>query len=247
MPEKEILQEMLPEINDVKKEDIKPCNIPVSVYVQEAGNLHERVSLDSARLLALGMDPALQTRLDRLRAALFAAEVDWQEQQSERKKALELWKEKSPALYDLRKDIVEHLAFAFRKDERLMEQLAEIEEGSSHADAIEDLARLAVLGIQNPQLVQAINYDAARFDTANTMASEMSGVLSAANGYLYRDDERKLIRDKAFTLLKEVVDEVREYGQFAFRNDPEHVKGYSSKYARDQAKAYRRSLKEKQE
>ncbi|MBR8534267.1 hypothetical protein KDU71_01760 [Carboxylicivirga sediminis] len=247
MIEKEVLQEMLPEINSVKKEDVKPCNIPVSVYVQEAGNLHERMSLDSARLQALGMDPALQTRLDKLRAALFAAEVDWQEQQSERQKALELWKEKSPALYDLRKDIIEHLAFAFRKDERLMEQLAAIEEGNSHADAIEDLARLAVLGVQNPELVQAINYDATKFDTANTMVSEMSGVLSAANGYLYRDDERKLIRDKAYTLLKEVVDEVRDYGRFAFRNDPEHVKGYSSKYARDQAKAYRRSLKEKQE
>ncbi|MBS2213403.1 hypothetical protein KEM09_18455 [Carboxylicivirga mesophila] len=73
---------------------------------------------------------------------------------------------------------------------------------------------------------------------------EMSGVLSAANGYLYRDDEGKLIRDKAYTLLKEVVDEVRDYGKFAFRNAPEHAKGYSSKYERDRAKAYRRSLKE---
>jgi len=230
MTEKEVLQEMLPEINKVKKEDIKPCNIPVSVYVQEAGNLHERVGLDIDSLLGLGMPPEYQQRLDKLRAALFAAEVNWQEQQSERKDALELWKEKSPALYELRKDIIDHLSFAFRKDERLMEQIAAIEEGNSHADAIEDLARLAVLGTQNPELVQAINYDMDNFETADTMASEMSGVLSAANGYLYRDDERKLIRDKTYTLLKEVVDEIRDYGQFAFRNDPEHVKGYSSKY-----------------
>lgn len=246
MSENEILQEMLPEIKQLNKEDIKPSNIPISVAVQEAGNLHERVGLDITELLELGMPPELRERLGKLRAALFAAEVNWQEQQSERKKALELWKEKSPALYELRKDIIEHLAFAFRKDERLMDQIAAIEEGNSHADAIEDLARLALLGTENPKPVQAINYDTTKFEAAKTMVSEMSGVLSAANGYLYRDDERKLIRDKTYTLLKAVVDEIRDYGKFAFRNDPEHVKGYSSKYQRDQAKAYRRSLKEKQ-
>lgn len=244
MSENEILQEMLAEIQQVKKEDIKISKIPISVAVQEAGNLHERVSLDIAKLLLLGMPAEYQDRLDRLRAALFAAEVNWQEQQSERKKALELWKVKSPALYALRKDIIDHLAFAFRKDERLMDQIAAIEEGNSHADAIEDLARLALLGTQNAELVQTINYDATKFDDANKMVSDMSGLLAAANGYLYRDDERKLIRDKAYTLLKEVVDEIRDYGRFAFRNDPEHVKGYSSKYERDRAKAYRRSLKE---
>ncbi|WP_289055176.1 hypothetical protein [Carboxylicivirga marina] len=246
MNEDKVLQEMLPEIKAVNKEDIKSCNIPISVFVQEAGNLNERVSLDMAQLLEVGMPPELQQRLGLLRDALFAAEVNWQEQQSEREKALALWKEKSPHLYALRKEILEHLAFAFRKDERLMEQIADIEEGSSHADAIEDLARLAVLGAQNPELVQAINYDAARFDTADAMVSEMSGVLSAANGYLYRDDEGKLIRDKSYTLLKEVVDEIRDYGRFVFRNDPEHVKGYSSKYVRDRAQAYRSSKNEQQ-
>lgn len=246
MSENEVLQEMLPEIEQLNKEDVKTCNIPMSVAVQEAGNLHERVKLDIAKLVELGMPAELQARLGKLRAALFAAEVNWQEQQSERQKALELWKKKSPALYALRKNIIEHLAFAFRKDERLMEQIAAIEEGDAHADAIEDLARLAVLGTKNTELVQAINYDVANFATANSMVSEMSGVLSAANGYLYRDDERKLIRDKTYTLLKEVVDEIRDYGKFAFRNDPEHAKGYSSKYVRERAKAYRSSKNETQ-
>lgn len=244
MTEENALQEMLPEIENVKKEDIKPCNIPISVAVQEAGNLNQRVNLDIDMLIAIGMPAELQQRLGKLRVALFTAEVNWQEQQSDREKALDLWKEKSTEFYALRKELMEYLGFAFRKDDRLMEQLADIEEGDTHADAIEDLARLAALGTQNPELVQAINYDAAKFDLANTMASEMSGVLSAANGYMYRDDERKLIRDKAYTLLKEVVDEIRDYGKFAFRNNPEHVKGYSSKYQRDQSRAYRRSLKE---
>jgi len=241
MSENEVLQEMLPEIEQLNKADVKICNIPISVAVQEAGNLHKRVSLDMDKLVELGMPAELQERLGKLRAALFAAEVNWQEQQSERSKALELWKEKSPALYELRKDIIEHLAFAFRKDERLMEQIADIDEGDTHADAIEDLARLAVLGTQNTELVQAIKYDVAKFASANAMVSEMSGVLSTANGYLYRDDERKLIRDKTYTLLKAVVDEIRDYGRFAFRNDPALAKGYTSKYVRDRAKAYRSS------
>ncbi|MCG8579436.1 MAG: hypothetical protein MI866_05945 [Bacteroidales bacterium] len=239
MTKKVSLQKMLPEIVALSKEQVQLSNIPISVYVQEAGNLHKRAMLDIEELSKLGMDSSLPERLKNLTAALFEAEINWQELQSDRKKALELWKEKSTVFYDFRKELLEHLEFAFRKDDRLLEQIADIEEGNSHADAIEDLGRLAALGTANVELVEAINYDIAKFDIARSMAREMTDLLATANGYLYRDDEHKLIRDKAYTLLKEVVDEIRDYGRFAFRNDRDHVKGYSSKYRRERSRAYR--------
>ena len=75
------------------------------------------------------------------------------------------------------------------------------------------------------------------------MADHITGLLGAGNGQMYTDDESKLIRDKGYTLLKKVVDEIRDYGKFVFRKDTEYVKGYTSKYERDRAAAYRRSKK----
>lgn len=232
------------EIEALAKDQIKLCKIPISVYVQEAGNLQKRATLDVKALTALGMSPELLDRLKALTTSLFTAEVNWQELQTERKAALEVWREKAPSLYTLRKNIIEHLEFAFRKEEHLIEKITDIKEGDSHADAIEDLARLAVLGNENKEYIKVINYDLDNLEEATLMANEMGDILATANGYHYRDDDRKLIRDKTYTLLKQVVDEVREYGKFAFRNDKEHVKGYASKYERDKSRAYRKAKKE---
>jgi hypothetical protein len=40
----------------------------------------------------------------------------------------------------------------------------------------------------------------------------------------------KIIRDKAYTHLKMLVDEVREAGKYVFRNNKNRLKGYSSSY-----------------
>ncbi len=44
----------------------------------------------------------------------------------------------------------------------------------------------------------------------------------------------KSLRDKAFTHLKEAVDEIRAAGKYVFKNDPERFKGYMSQYFRKQ-------------
>jgi hypothetical protein len=42
----------------------------------------------------------------------------------------------------------------------------------------------------------------------------------------------KIIRDKAYAHLKELVDEIREAGKYVFRNNKNRLKGYSSDYWR---------------
>jgi hypothetical protein len=42
----------------------------------------------------------------------------------------------------------------------------------------------------------------------------------------------KIIRDKAYTYMKALVDEIREAGKYVFRNDKNRLKGYSSEYWR---------------
>ena len=45
-----------------------------------------------------------------------------------------------------------------------------------------------------------------------------------------KDSEAMLVRDKAFTYLKQAVDEIRECGKFIFWRNPDRLKGYVSEF-----------------
>lgn len=57
-------------------------------------------------------------------------------------------------------------------------------------------------------------------------------MLASANGDRLSDHELKIIRDKAYTHLKEAVDEIRAYGKFVFWQDEHKLRLYSSAYIR---------------
>ncbi|BAX81145.1 hypothetical protein ALGA_2840 [Labilibaculum antarcticum] len=71
----------------------------------------------------------------------------------------------------------------------------------------------------------------------------MAALRGQINGRMYFEDDQLTIRNKAFTLLKECVDEIRSYGQFAFRDDADIAKSYSSKYRREKQQEYRKNCK----
>ncbi|MBI9063494.1 MAG: hypothetical protein JEZ14_16045 [Marinilabiliaceae bacterium] len=134
------LQELMPQITSVPKEDIKNCPMPFSNYLNEAEGLYVRASNDLPRLQAVGMLPENLPTLLKLTGAVRMANANWEQLTTERKDAIQKWKEESPAMYALRDELIDHLEFAYRRDEYLLDQIAAIKEGNSHADAIQDLA-----------------------------------------------------------------------------------------------------------
>ena len=99
------------------------------------------------------------------------------------------------------------------------------------------------MGKDNLSPLQAISFDLTLCDKAGKEANRMAGLLAKVNGYIYEDDELKVFRDKAFSLLKEVVDEVRSYGRFVFRKNSDLQKSYTSKYIRERNHKYRKKQK----
>ncbi|WP_282035494.1 hypothetical protein [Saccharicrinis aurantiacus] len=247
MSDQEIVESYTALLEAVKKEDIKQCGIPIPIYIQESKNLHKRATLDLAKLTAVGFNAELLTKLSELTTILVVSEVNWQEESSESKIAANDWKKNSPEMYSLNSELIDSMEFAYRKDDQLLSLIDAIKEGDNQADAVLDLSKLAKLGKDNPEPLMAMNFDLTKLDKAVTLSKSLSETLSIINGHAYVEEHRKEMRDKAFTLLKEVVDEVYEYGRFVFRNDADHVKAYGSKYKRDRAAAYQRSKKEKQE
>lgn len=88
------------------------------------------------------------------------------------------------------------------------------------------------MGKANPEPLTSIGFDATKPDTAAPRSDEMAELLATANSDKAEQNESKLIRDKAYTHFKELVDEIREAGKYVFRNDKNRLKGYSSSYWR---------------
>ncbi len=57
-------------------------------------------------------------------------------------------------------------------------------------------------------------------------------------------NEARVIRDKAYTHLKEAVDEIKDAGKFIFRYEPDTLEKFSSDYLRRQNREYRNKPEE---
>ena len=209
-----------------------PDNIPVDVYVQEAENLYHWCQDDREVLTAKGLNWALVDDLPIRCGALREAESLWNKERFTREEAEKQWKEKSPLAYELRNTLLHHFRFAYRNDEVLLGRVKAIAEGNTNADMIQDLNDLSVLGQANLEPLVAINFDMSFLDQAAPTADEMATILAAATGDRIDTSESKKIRDQAYTHLKEVVDEVYNYGKYVFWQDDERLKGYRSHYLR---------------
>jgi hypothetical protein len=86
------------------------------------------------------------------------------------------------------------------------------------------------LGKANQSPLQAIGVDLGLLDKAESSTAEMAVLLANANGKKPEDNKMRLLRDKAFTHMKEVIDEIRRCGKYVFWKDEQKRKGYVSRY-----------------
>jgi hypothetical protein len=237
--DKENYDKKLDEIKAIQEDQIKtPNNIPVDVYIQEANNLYQWCLDDKETLTALGLNWELVTDLPARASALKEAESRWNKQRFAKKESAKKWQKESPDAYDLRDEILQWFRFAFRKHDDLLRKLAHILEGKGHAEMIQDLNDLAGLGKANPLLLKKINFDMTLLDRAAETSKRMANLRAETTNEREGQSDSKKIRDRAYTHLKEAVDEIYEYGQFAFRQDEERKRGYRSNYMYKRRKRY---------
>ncbi|WP_282080205.1 hypothetical protein [Aquimarina algiphila] len=112
----------------------------------------------------------------------------------------------------------------------MLGRVREIANGSGNADMIQDLSDLSVLGKSNTKELNEVKFKLAKLDTAANLSNTMAELLAKANGAILENSSAKLVRDKAFTHLKEAIDEVRDAGKYVFKDQPERFRGYTSRY-----------------
>ena len=213
---------------------VQAPTLPVDVFLQEAENLFHWCSADNEAFAAVGLSQNNLNDLPVRAGALREAQSLWFKDRYSQQEAQRQWMELSPLAYDLRDDLLHGFRFAFRDDTVILSRVSAIADGGGHADMIQDLNDLAVLGRENPDPLSAIGFDMAKLDAAATQADEMADLLATANGDKAEQNDSKVIRDRAFTHLKELVDDVRSAGKYLFWKDPQRLKGYSSQYWKKQ-------------
>jgi hypothetical protein len=97
---------------------------------------------------------------------------------------------------------------------------------------VQDLFELAVLAESNPEPLAKINFDVTLNEKARKASAEMSDLLAKVNGVKGESSENKIMRDKAYTLLTQHLNIIRECGRYVFWRDEKRKGRYASEYYR---------------
>ncbi|WP_167619056.1 hypothetical protein [Maribellus sediminis] len=217
-------------IKAIADEDTLVPNLPMDKYLQTIENIYHWALDDAAKLATIGITQEMLDDLPVRTGACREAHSIWTKDFHSQQEAQKQWDVQSPEAYDLRDELTHSMRYAFRAVDALMNRLRAIADGDGHADMIQDLNDLAVLGKENPDLLSAVNVDLDILDKAATLSDQMADLLAEANGDKALQNESKVMRDKAYTYMKELADEIREAGKFLFWRNKNRYKGYTLSY-----------------
>jgi len=229
--DQQALQDVLPAINAIALDEIQSSSMPIDSYIQEALDLYHAAKEDLARLQAVGFSEQWLQDLQQRTAALRAAQQNWVVRFQTRKDARSEWNRRSPEAYELRDSLLRNLRFALRRNAEAQTQCDFIARGTGHTDMLGDLNNLAGLGRRYSEALRAINFDLQQLVLAETTARELGTLLAEVNGDQLDGNEERVLRDRAYSYLKEAVNEIRDYGKFVFFDSP-RIAGYQSEYHR---------------
>lgn len=229
-------QASLAQINAVPLNTVRRPNMPVKNVTQEAENLHRWAQPDVELMLKAGLKRAYLDELLQRIGALREAESIWQRTRKVGERAQQQWNVESPKAYALRDSLVNMMRFAYRHDKVLLKRVAQIAAGNGHADMIQDLNDLAILGRQATEPLEAIGEDLQLLTLAAETSAAMADLLAKMTVERASNSGALLIRNQAYTLLMEAVDEIRLCGQYVNRSNAARRDGYVSEYRRSKRK-----------
>ncbi len=243
MTDNEYLEELLPEINSVDDNDIKWCNMPIGIYLQEAKNLYTLCKEDFDKLTAIGMQQGKPDKLLRYTCALRAAQSIFELNKSEWRKAQDNWNSYKDEALEFRKELINTMKFAYRDNPDILKKIRYNTTQTRYSGIAQSLLNLSVLGRENSEELIDIGMDLSMLNRASEESARMYKLNAKTSWRTCQDNHNKVIRDKILTLLKILVDDIRTFGQFAFRHDAEHKNLYYSKYFRTKNRRYRNKTK----
>ncbi len=211
--------------------------MPIATYCSEAETLFKVATEDSAALIEAGFDQLQITNLSTLAGATREAQSLWNADRFSKEDAQTAWNAHVTEAFEMKEECISAFQYAFRTNEHLLGRVDAIIDGTGQPDLVQDLNDISVLGEEQNELLEKINFPQTTISKAGEMAHLMAELL-AEKGSLSSKNERRVVRDKAYSLLKQTVDEIYACGQYVFRKNSERKKLYKSAYRYNKNRQY---------
>ena len=232
-------------ITQLPAADVDRPDRPMAHFLQQTNDLATYLKQNEAVTTKLTQVGITKAQLDALPHAIDVAreaESSWQATRKPRtpdeREALE------KNAYDLRSDLVAACRWSLRKDKNAQAVLDEVQTGTGAEDLALDLDTLSTLMLTHEQ-----SFDGdATFkvkDQAATAADTAKQVRSTLSEERADESEAKALdmRDRAFTYLDALWDDLRAAGRYAFRDDDAVLAHFRDRYAI----AYNRRARDRQQ
>jgi len=212
----------------IAKKDVKRPKFGVDELVDEVLDLSITANEDEEKLTAAGLSRFYIRELASRAVTFRYADAVWKASKGASTEFTENWDAEKEEYREFASETIHSFDFAFRKHPVLSKRLKEIREGSSYANMVHDLMTLYVIGTENPEPLQAINYDFSNLERCKEIADDAGIQFALSNDDREERSEQLDVRNRAHAFMMEAANEVREYGKFVFWKDPERYKKYTS-------------------
>lgn len=243
----ECLEKAQPDISAFPKEEIK---LPESFrtyggFALESNVLYRRANANKDALVAANMDWSKVDKIPTYSGALrelLSKRMEVKFTKPENSKKWDLTKSEAIKLV---KKILSGFKHAFSAYPDLLEIVKKIKEGSSNENLVQDLNDCSVVGKSNIDQLKAINFDLSLLDQAASLSTELSNLLELAD-IEENIDSPVVMRDKVYTMLRQIIDALIEKAEYVFSEDPDKLKQFSLSKAPKKTKATKTDKKGKE-
>lgn len=232
-------QDITNEINELSNSKLKPISIPVNVLLHEGAELLIWSLEDKEHLLRCGLHTDSFTKLEMLISLTREGELAWKTQRKKGNENKTEWNIKKGVYKQLHKDTIRKFKYAFRNDKNALDYLVELNKKYIYADVIIGLSHLSVLASSKQEELKQANINPDIVYDLDTASGEAS-YLFAQSKINHELQTLKRTRDQYYTLLFDLMSNVRNCGKYAFCNNKERIKGYYSEFTCEKNAKFRK-------
>ncbi|TLX75297.1 hypothetical protein E9993_10390 [Labilibacter sediminis] len=214
--------------------------ISVDVLTLEAEELLAWSTQDKEALQKHGLQSGILDELKWLIQLTREAQVSWVTKSNNEHKLL--WNKNKMGYRLLYADTIRKYKYAFRHDTGLVKRLSGMNKRMKYAEIFQGLSDLAVMGESNQEELSKVGIDSSLIETLYDKSDEGSDLMAEVNSVNRGGSELLEMRNRYSYLLQQTMKEIRQCGQFVFKNDPMRKKGYVSRSVKALNAKYRTSV-----
>lgn len=225
------LQKIFDEIKALPPATARPIDIPIRPFFQIASQIIESGKREIVELKKYNYNESKFARMELLIAVLRELSGSFNDVQFDQPEFLGVFLKLREEAELLRFEMLSALELLGRDDLLLLTKIGKIHEGSSHSDLIQDLTDAKIICESQIEKLKNINFDPSILDRVPELSSQLSSLLAKATMDKSLSSELRLERDKAYTLLRDLLQELVSTARYAFRNDPARGSKFSLSYS----------------